>query len=333
MMTDCKNLTRLRIETLPELHRQHDGEQLLVGFRFGQSDDQAHHPAMVDLALPPLNADHLVEAWWYQGEVHYRQHGQARIAQCAEFAVVTVEFDDSEPNDFEQLTLAAYRELLAAIDATAQPHMIKIWNYFDHINQGEGDEEKYRRFSVGRAAAFDEFNIVDDELPTGTGIGSHGGQKLCLVALVSNHPLHRFENPRQVSAYQYPVKYGPKSPKFSRAGVVSMGRQKLFMLSGTASVVGHESAHPYDIASQTTETFLNLKHLSQTATSLAVSQINADWEQSSVLRVYLRDPGDLDFVLKQFHEALGRDTTNVSFLKGDICRDELMIEIDGLKLM
>ena len=331
-MTDPKNLTCLRIETLHDLHKQHQDEHLLVGFRFGQSQQHSQHPAIVDLALPPLTDDHLIEAWWYQGPVHYRQHGRARIAECADFAVVTVEFPDAGTNDFQQLTLEAYRELLSAIEATGQPHMIKIWNYFDQINRGDGDEEKYRRFSVGRAVAFDEFHISDDELPTGTAIGSHGGQKLCLVALISNHTLHRFENPRQVSAYQYPVKYGPKSPKFSRAGVVSMGRQKLFMLSGTASVVGHESAHPNDIGSQTAETFLNLKYLSQTATSLAVSQPDADWEQSSVLRVYLRQAEDLPFVLHQFHEVLGRDTTNVSFLLGDICRDELMIEIDGLKL-
>lgn len=331
-MTDTKNLTCLRIETLPDLHKQHQDEHLLVGFRFGQAEQHLQHPAMVDLALHPLTDDHLIEAWWYQGPVHYREHGQARIAECADFAVVTVELPDTETGDFQQLTLEAYRELLTATRATGLPHMIKIWNYFDRINHGKGDNEKYRRFSVGRAVAFDEFDVRDDELPTGTAIGSHGGHKLCLIALISHHVLHRFENPRQVSAYQYPVKYGPKSPKFSRAGVVSMGRQKLFMLSGTASVVGHESAHPHDMDSQTAETFLNLKCLSQTATSLAVSQPDADWEQSSVLRVYLRQSEDLPFVLNQFHEVLGRDTTNVSFLQGDICRDELMIEIDGLKL-
>lgn len=331
-MTDTKDLTCLRIETLPELNRQHQDENLLVGFRFSQVDHHSQHPATVDLALPPLTDDHLVEAWWYRGPVHYRQHGQARIAECTDFAVVTVEYPDAETSDFQQLTLEAYRELLMAIKTTGQTHMIKIWNYFDQINCGEDDEEKYRRFSVGRAVAFDEFHIRDDELPTGTAIGSHGGKKLCLVALASHHTLHRFENPRQVSAYRYPVKYGPKSPKFSRAGVVSMGRQKMFMLSGTASVVGHESVHPYDIRSQTAETFLNLKHLSQTATSLAVSQPDADWEQSSVLRVYLRQPEDLPFVLHQFHEVLGRDTSNVAFLQSDICRDELMIEIDGVKL-
>ena len=31
------------------------------------------------------------------------------------------------------------------------PHLLRMWNYFDAINEGDGDVERYRQFCVGRA--------------------------------------------------------------------------------------------------------------------------------------------------------------------------------------
>ena len=65
------------------------------------------------------------------------------------------------------------------------------------------------------------------------------------------------ENQRQVPAWEYPVKYAPKQPRFSRAMVCG----KLFMCSGTASVLGHETIHLDDVQSQLRECLRNVQTL------------------------------------------------------------------------
>ena len=326
-------LPPLRVEVISHIPAESAEEQLLAGFRFGTQLPDSENPLLIDIGLRPLGESSLLEAWWCRGEVLHRQCGQASIAESSDYGFVVVQVNEACSPDFELLTLEAYAELLTAIRSTRFAHIVKIWNYFDQINEGQGDRERYRLFSSGRAEAFDKVGIEDHALPTGTAIGTLGGGVLSLIALVSKHPLHGFENPRQVSAYRYPRKYGPRSPKFSRAGFVSGGEHVLFMLSGTAAVVGHDSAHPYDVESQTHETFNNLDLLVRAVTRLGPQGGHPGLDENSILRVYLRDPADYSLVVQHFKKTLGRDTRNVSFLQGDICRRELMIEIDGVKIL
>ena len=53
----------------------------------------------------------------------------------------------------------------------------------------------------------------------------------------------------------------------------------------------------------------------------------------SVLRVYLRDADDLDFVASELVKSIGNIESNVAFLNADICRRELVIEIDGVQVL
>ena len=177
---------------------------------------------------------------------------------------------------------------------------------------------------------FEKLDLSDDCLPTGTAIGTQGGNVLSLIALLSSERLQQFENPRQISAYKYPKEYGPRSPKFSRAGLVESQGHQLFIVSGTAAVIGHRSAHPFDLPSQTEETFNNLALLSQLAETYAIRKTGSNLVGDSVLRVYIRDPSELAYVESEIRGKFNRSIRNVAFLHGDICRRELEIEIDGL---
>ena len=135
-----------------------------------------------------------------------------------------------------------------------------------------------------------------------------------------------------MSAYRYPKQYGPRSPKFSRAGLVESENHHIFIVSGTAAVVGHQSVHPFDLAAQTDETFNNLSLLTRVAQSFEHEKVKPELDENSVLRVYLRNPADYAYVKAQFRAKLRRSTQNVAFLHGDICRRELEIEIDGVRI-
>jgi len=45
----------------------------------------------------------------------------------------------------------AYAQLLQTLPVHGYPHLLRIWNYLDAITDGEGDNERYREFCVGRA--------------------------------------------------------------------------------------------------------------------------------------------------------------------------------------
>ena len=61
------------------------------------------------------------------------------------------------------------------------------------------------------------------------------------------------ENPRQVSAYRYPPTYGPRvADLLARgAGRTSAAATIALFISGTASIVGHETVHQGDVRAQT----------------------------------------------------------------------------------
>lgn len=305
---------------------------LLVGFQFGTSPQAGGHVAIVDVGLKPINRSDLYECWWYDGDVSLTTRGDVRITQCEDYAVAVLQRPDPAGQDFQLATYEAYQELLSAVRQTGHRHLVKIWNYFSDINDGEGDREKYRQFSIGRAKVFEEYDILDDIVPTGTAIGSISDSDLSIVALLSKHGLRAAENPRQVSAFKYPRQYGPKSPKFSRGGCVSIEDHSLFLLSGTAAIIGHESAHPYDVALQAGETLQNLDQLCKAITALDKDGRELLLDGDCVLRVYLRNPGDRDLVAERLQEVLGGTSSNVVFLQADICRRELMVEIDGVRI-
>lgn len=320
-MTDIND--HLQIVLSNNISPPTDAHNLLVAFRFAREPGDEEHPAIVDIYLDPVEHDCLYECWWIAEPIDYSSEGNLRIAECVDYAIVVQDNDEAATDDLESLTRKAYLELMAAVSATDHKQMAKVWNYLGGINDGDGDLERYKRFSVGRAAAFAEMNVFDDAAPTGTGVGTRRDLGLTIIALASKHPLELVENPRQISAFHYPRQYGPSSPKFARGGSVINDRHGLYLLSGTAAIVGHESVHPCDVESQVDETFRNLTALSESVSVL---------DKTSVLRVYLRDPDDIEVVAEKIEAQFGLHRDQIAFLRGNICRSELLIEIDGVRV-
>ena len=307
--------------------------ELLLGFHFGASELAVEHPSLVSPGLEAIGRGDLYECWWYAGEVSLTSVGDVRVAQCEDFAVAVLQLPDGGPEQFKQMTYDAYCQLLGVVRNADYGHLARIWNYFGDINAGDGDAEKYRQFSIGRADAFEEFGLFDEAVPTGTAIGTVRDAQLTIVALLSRRDFQSVENPRQVSAFRYPRQYGPRSPKFSRGGCVSLGELDVFLISGTAAIVGHESAHPHDTALQISETLTNLHQLCDTMSGLPVARARLMLDADCILRVYLRDRSDLQVVAAKLQELLGDIHSNVVFLHANICRRELMVEIDGTRII
>ena len=238
--------------------------------------------------------------------------------------------DTSRSGDLAPLAERAYAELFATLDATARPHLLRIWNFLPQINADGGGLERYRQFNAGRQRAFvGAGRALFDGAPAASALGTHGGP-LALRFVAGRSAAVAVENPRQVSAYHYPSDHGPRSPIFSRAAWVDAGAgRSALLISGTASIVGHRSLHAGDVAAQARETVANLRALVAAAARAGRPRVTlAD------LRciVYLRHAADLTRVRAELNSAFGADAAALDaaqYVEADICRSELLVEIEA----
>jgi chorismate lyase/3-hydroxybenzoate synthase len=227
--------------------------------------------------------------------------------------------------------------LFAVARAQGYPHFLRIWNYVPNLNQECGGLERYLAFCAGRRQVLDAVLAdVETRLPAASAIGfpasfvplakeeNVGKNGLRLYALAARESGEQIENPRQVSAFHYPPEYGRRGPSFSRAVLKRWGNDGHHLyISGTASVVGHISRHD-DLMAQLDETLVNLEALLTVASRRAATPL-----QPALLRVYVRPASDPAPLRRRIVQAFG-SAVPMLFLQADICRRELLIEIEGL---
>jgi chorismate lyase/3-hydroxybenzoate synthase len=289
----------------------------LAVFGFGAGVDDASDPRHLRVPLPPLDAGALHEYWSVDGEVSHGRADALRWAAGGGWRFVAVEVDEAGCGGIEAASERAYTSLLAHVSASPERYLQRIWNYLGAINAGEGDGERYRLFCNGRARGLAASGVTG--YPAATAIGHHGREGLLQVyALCATKPGEALENPRQVSAWKYPRQYGPTAPSFTRAMRLPGGA---LAISGTAAVTGHASRHAEDVAAQADEAVANLHALLERAALPAFDGV-------SPLKVYVRRPQDVERIRAALARHLDPAVPRI-LLHGDICRRELLVEIDG----
>ena len=295
------------------------------GLRFGASDESSRDPAVVHVPLRPLGSENLWEIWAGPTTVTTEMSAGVGTVATTDHVVLHTRVPLAKDADISAVAFAVYHDLLTRVRDLGYPHLVRIWNFVPDINRGSGDAETYVQFNNGRAAAFDQLGLTPACYPAATGVGSPAGSPLTVIVLASRTEPVGIENPRQTSAYLYPRRYGPSSPAFARAMLLPDRAGATLFISGTASIVGHESQHRR-IEPQLQETLTNLEQLLD-STAARIPGCTAGPHRS--WRVYLRNPADLASVEGEVHRRLGgRDS--VLFLQADICRRELLVEIEGL---
>ena len=225
--------------------------------------------------------------------------------------------DAAASRDMQAAGERAYQSLMVVLSARGYPHLVRIWNYFDGVTDGEGDDERYRQFCVGRYRVL-EAPGFERQLPAATVIGSHRPGYL-VYFLASRTPGQQVENPRQLSAFRYPRQYGARSPSFSRA---NWHRGRLYV-SGTAAIVGHETQHPYDAQAQVPEMIENVRSLLRSAEDPE----GRAWQPES-LKLYVPRGQDPQPTLVAVLAAFG-ESRSLLVLEGEVCRRDLCVEMEG----
>jgi chorismate lyase/3-hydroxybenzoate synthase len=212
----------------------------------------------------------------------------------------------------EETSREVYTRLIADARDAGYPYFVRMWNYVGGINEHDRGHERYQLFCAGRHDAFVAAGYHHDvDLPAASAVGMRG-RGLVTYFLAAREPGMQVENPRQVAAYRYPPEYGPKSPSFSRATV---WKDRVFV-SGTSSVLGHATVHHDDVAAQLEETLRNIQSvLAKTGRAL---------ENVISAKTYIRRAQDYDLVASR----LGNSLPSNVYLQADICRADLLLEIE-----
>lgn len=221
----------------------------------------------------------------------------------------------------------AYRRIFRLLDSQDLPHLWRVWNYLAEINREVDGLERYRQFNIGRQDAFLEYRRgATGNVPAACAIGLAGGP-LSIAFLAGSQAAVAVENPRQVSAYNYPAEYGPRSPTFSRAALVYPPGQEILFISGTASIIGHQTVHIGDLSGQCRESMANIAAVVAAANALARSPAYALSELS--YRVYVRQAADFPEIHKTLTALIGGEA-QIVYVQAAICRHDLLLEIEAM---
>jgi enamine deaminase RidA (YjgF/YER057c/UK114 family) len=286
-----------------------------------------------DLAQPALLWPRvpMLERWLSPASVSHHRHGCVRYATDGRFLHGTACVHETAAGGLEAAAERAYAAIFEVLSASNCNHLARLWNYMADINEAGSGLERYRQFNVGRQRAFlAAERSAFAGAPAACAMGTRQGP-LTVHFLAGRTALSMVENPRQLSAYHYPERYGPRSPTFSRAAVLDLddGWEGLF-ISGTASIVGHESLHMADVRRQAEETLANIDAILQSTPG------RAHRAEDLCLTVYLRHAADLEAVREVIARRLGarsRAVLEAAYLRADICRAELLVEIEAHSIL
>ena len=311
-----------RPEYLP-LDAVRAADDVLATIVFGEEPELQPFLAFA-LPIPQLGT-RLAEVWHAPGPVRRGRVGDLEFAHNGEVLFGTIRRD---ARSIVETAAEAYEDVLSATTAAGYPHLLRAWNYVSAINEEQEGLERYRGFSAGRHESMLRHGYSRTTFPAASTVGMSGsGLAVCFLA--AREPGIQVENPRQMSAYDYPELYGPRSPSFSRATLMKRGSSAMILVSGTASVVGHESRHEGRLVAQIEETLQNLDVVIREAAARV--ERSASVRDLTVAKAYVRHAAHAPVVQQYLHHSM--PAAAHILLHSDICRRELLVEIEGVAVL
>lgn len=221
--------------------------------------------------------------------------------------------------------------------------LYRTWFYQGHIVAAEGETQRYKELNRARNDLFLNREFITQFLPqhhrgiafpASTGIGADDYDLVASCQAIRSERsgliIVPLENPMQVSAFDYGTIYSPKSPKFSRAMAVVDGTDAKVYISGTASITDSESRFENDPERQTHQTLDNIAALvmPDNLDRHGAKGFGATLEHLAVARVYVKNQADFSIIRAVCERRM--PGTPVIYTFADVCRPELLVEIEGI---
>ena len=263
---------------------------------------------------------------------HHELYKLLKNGNCTEIVTAGIIPADLSRNTFEQAC-----EVFSTIADILQSNgfnpcdIYRQWNYIQDITQLNEDSQNYQEFNDARSIFYSgcEWN---NGYPAATGIGCDaGGVMVEFYAIKDNVTLNKpIDNPLQIAAHNYSQKVlegkaaealqEKSTPKFERARILG----NTIYISGTAAIKGEHSNTCNDIIEQTAETMEVMNHLISKE-NIPTDNNGAEYD---ILRIYIKREEDIPAVIEymQCHYP----TVQKHYTIADICRPELLVEIEGI---
>jgi enamine deaminase RidA (YjgF/YER057c/UK114 family) len=300
---------------------------------------------------PPCDGKLLtIEAWGLaggSGALHVEHRGGAAIARHngAAWAYLADVHPDAAAGPICDRSLSAFRAAGQRLHSIGWrfEDVIRTWLYLGSITGAEGETCRYLELNRARTEFYRNLKfgagLVQREggnavFPASTGIGAAGdGLEVSCIALRAERPdvaLFPLENPLQISAYDYAHQYGRETPKFVRAMAVATGPLLTTFISGTASITASESRHDDSVEQQTQQTLENIETLiaADSFRRHGLDGCGATLDDLALARVYIKRPEDHETVKGICSATFGK--LPAIYVVGDICRAELLVEIEAI---
>lgn len=218
-------------------------------------------------------------------------------------------------------------------------NVFRQWNYIESITDTISGSQRYQIFNDVRTLFYSESDFIHG-YPAATGIGMTTGGVVIDFLAAANNNVWPVKNPQQVDAHKYSGevlgnnklsdKFIKSSPKFERAKAIALDDSIIIYVSGTAAIKGQKSVVQNDAYYQTLVTIDNIEQLTGIKNLIAhhipVSSLSVVEPVS--FRIYAKTPADIQKVQTAFESKFGK-MKNVQYLIADICRPELLVEIEG----
>lgn len=269
------------------------------------------------------------EAWGIEAPVSEGAEAGLRWRAGPDLLYGVIELEEAAHGggaSLRERTREAYARIFALLQSRGLPHLWRVWNYMADIHGEEDGLERYRCFNLGRHDAFAAAGrCTDSAMPAASALGSGPGP-LSIAFLAGRTAPRPIDNPRQLSAFRYPGDYGPRPPLFARAALAQTGQQEWLFVSGTASIVGHQTLHAGDAVAQCEETARNvLAVLEQANRATRSAGHRAD---ALIHRAYVRHRADMPAVRRCLERCLGG--ASLTLMQADVCRADLLVEVESV---
>ncbi len=293
-------------------------------------------PAVCYVLQPVLGASLAMEVHSYRPEaderIEYRHYDDLPYVvlenESGRFLYAGGCRGDEPCADKEQQSTAAFHRWKGILDKESFPidSIVRQWNYIGQITEYDRAGQHYQSFNNVRSA-FYAAGEWQKGYPAATGIGMSLGGVLIDMDAVLFHTSDAFvtaiDNKLQIAAHAYSgrvleeARQQKTTPKFERAKSITFRDRRLVYISGTAAIRGEESLKEAGVQQQLQTTMENIAQLTGKA-------------RLAMLRVYLKNASDYE-AARDVLETYGLSIP-VVYLQADVCREELLIEIEGIAI-
>ncbi len=285
-----------------------------------------------------------VDVYALEGEADFQIKEQNGVCYgIIESAAEKMLFVEGIPaSDFSESVRRQSQEVFAKLDALLSAYgfavddIVRQWNYIGNIVSCRDGKQNYQEFNDARTHYYAK-GEWGNGYPAATGIGSTEGIIVGGIAFKKGDGkgVYAIDNPLQVAAHVYSKRVlidddqnaMKSTPKFERAKLIETAGGTCCFVSGTAAIRGEESVDAHSARLQTIKTIENIEYL-VSKDNLERFGCNPYDLRCVQLQVFIKHKEDYEAVREEVEKAYPH--VSVLYSLADVCRSELLVEIEGI---